>query len=231
MANNYIEYIPIITTIFSIIFTIEIFKHYRSRQTKYLLWWTFGVITFGLGTFAESINVLFGWNEVNLKYWYISGALLGGFPLAQGTVYFLMKKKFADVSSAVIIGVIVIASIFIILTPVKIPENFDWRLTGSVFEWRWVRLFSPLINTYSFVFLVGGAVYSALRYYRSKDKNAGFIGNIYIAIGALLPGIGGTFTRMGYVEVLFITELMGLVMIYFGYKKVKNFKSTFRQDT
>jgi hypothetical protein len=189
------------------------------------------VITFGLGTFAESINVLFGWNEVNLKYWYISGALLGGFPLAQGTVYFLMKKKFADVSSAVIIGVIVIASIFIILTPVKIPENFDWRLTGSVFEWRWVRLFSPLINTYSFVFLVGGAVYSALRYYRSKDKNAGFIGNIYIAIGALLPGIGGTFTRMGYVEVLFITELMGLVMIYFGYKKVKNFKSTFRQDT
>jgi hypothetical protein len=32
-----------------------------------------------MGTFAESVNALFGSNPVNLKYWYIIGALLGGF--------------------------------------------------------------------------------------------------------------------------------------------------------
>ncbi len=42
-------------------------------------------------------------------------------------------------------------------------------------------------------------------------------GNVYIAVGALLPGIGGTFTRFGYTEVLYVTELIGLVCIFIGY--------------
>ena len=39
-----------------------------------------------------------------------------------------------------------------------------------------------------------------------------------IAVGALLPGIGGAFTRFGYVEVLYVTELLGLTLIYAGYR-------------
>jgi len=34
---------------------------------------------------------------------------------------------------------------------------------------------------------------------------------------ALLPGIGGTATRFGHVEVLYITEFVGLIFIYLGY--------------
>ena len=37
------------------------------------------------------------------------------------------------------------------MTPISIPEDFDGRLTGKVFEWTWVRLFSPLINLYAFL--------------------------------------------------------------------------------
>ena len=178
------EYIPIVTTIFAVLFTIEILKHYMVRKTKYLLWWTIGVLTFGLGTLAESINILFGWNEINLKYWYIVGALLGGFPLAQGSVYLLMKRRFANLTSIVFGILIAIISIFIILTPLTIPESFDYKLTGSIFTWQWVRYFSPLINLYAFIFLVGGAFYSAIRYYKNGQREAPFKGNIFIALGA-----------------------------------------------
>lgn len=222
--NEIIEHIPIVTTLFSIYFVIEIYKHYLRRKTSYLLWWTVGVLTFGLGTFAESYNALFGWNEINLKYWYIVGALLGGFPLAQGTVYLLMKKKFADITSLFFVSLIIVSAVFVILTPVTIPEGYDYKLTGAVFTWEWVRYFSPLINLYAFVFLVGGAIYSAIKYRRQIEKEARFKGNIYIAIGGLLPGIGGTFTRMGYVNVLFITELLGLLLIYVGYRIIKQDK-------
>lgn len=223
--NPLVEYVPIITTVFSVYFAKEIYQHYQQRQTKYLLWWTIGVITFGLGTLAESINVLFGWNEINLKYWYIVGALLGGWPLAQGSVYLLMKKKFADVTTWLFVSLIVVASVCVMLTPVTLPENFDRKLTGAVFTWKWVRYFSPFINIYAFIFLVGGAIYSAIRYYRI-EKAARFKGNVYIAIGGLLPGIGGSFTRMGYVNVLFVTELIGLILIYVGYRIIKTDKHT-----
>ena len=108
-----------------------------------------------------------------------------------------------------------------ILTPITIPDNFDYKLTGKVFEWKWVRYFSPLINLYAFLFLVGGAIYSAIKYYRQGVKEAPFRGNIFIAIGRLLPGIGGSFTRAGYVEVLYVTEFIGLILIYYGYSIIK----------
>jgi hypothetical protein len=182
------------------------------------------VITFGLGTLAESINVLFGWSEPNLRYWYIVGALLGGFPLAQGSVYLLLNKRFANITSAIFITLIFVASVAVVLTPLAIPPGYDYKLTGAVFGWKWVRYFSPFINIYSFIFLVGGAIYSAIRYYKHGQKEAPFKGNILIAIGGLLPGIGGTFTRMGYVNVLFVTELIGLLLIYMGYRIIKTGK-------
>ena len=80
--------------------------------------------------------------------------------------------------------------------------------------------FSPLLNLYGFVFLFGGAVYSAIRYFAVEKGRARFLG-ILIAIGALLPGIGGSFTRFGYVEVLYVTELIGLSFIYFGYHIIR----------
>jgi hypothetical protein len=222
--NNLFDYLPILTTLFSIYFVREIYNHYRDRRTSYLLWWTLGVLTYGLGTLAESINVLFGWSAANLKYWYITGALLGGFPLAQGSVYLLMNRKFANITAWIMGIIILLASVGVILTPVSLPAHFDNKLTGAVFTWTWVWYFAPFINTYSFIFLVGGAIYSAIKYYKQIDKEARFKGNVFIAIGGLLPGIGGTFIRMGHVEVLFVTELIGLILIYAGYKIIKTDK-------
>ncbi|MDP2419972.1 hypothetical protein [Sediminibacterium sp.] len=228
--KNFVEYIPIFTTLFSIFFFKEIYQHYLFKKTTYLMWWAIGVLTFGLGTLAESINILIGWSAANVRYWYIVGALLGGFPLAQGSVYLLMKKKFADSTSILLSVFIVVASISVILTPILLPDNFDYKLSGKVFEWKWVRYFSPIINIYAFIFLVGGAIYSALKYYRQGIKEAPFRGNIFIAIGGLLPGIGGSFTRAGYVEVLYVTEFLGLVLIYYGYKIIKENKLHIKID-
>ena len=221
MKGSWAEYIPIFTTIFSVYFFREIFLHYKKKKRTYLLWWALGVLTFGLGTLAESINVLFGWSEINTKYWYVVGALLGGFPLAQGSVYLLMKKRFADITTVIFVTLIAVASVCVFLSPIELPEDFTGKLTGSVFAWQWVRGFSPFINLYAFIFLVGGAIYSAIKYYKQGIKDAPFKGNIFIAIGGLLPGIGGSFTRAGYVEVLYITEFLGLLLIYYGYKIIK----------
>ncbi len=110
--QNVTHYIPIFTTIFSIFFFVQLYQHWRMKpDAKYLMWWTIGVFFFGLGTLTESINVLIGWSLFNMKAWYIAGALLGAFPLAQGTVYLLFKKKTADILSWFFIIYIIIAAV------------------------------------------------------------------------------------------------------------------------
>ena len=41
--------------------------------------------------------------------------------------------------------------------------------------------------------------------------------SIFIAVGAILPGIGGAYSRMGYTEVLYMGEFVGLLLIWYGY--------------
>jgi hypothetical protein len=217
-----VSYIPVLTTLFSAFFLSRIVPHYLAKRSPYLLWWTLGVLTFGMGTLTESINAIFGWSEWNTKIWYIVGALLGGYPLAQGTIYLLMNKRFADISAVVCSAVIVVAAVFVLASPIAIPEGFDHRLTGKVLAWEGVRWYvSPFLNTYALIFLFGGAVYSAVKYFAVEKGRNRFLGNILIAIGALLPGIGGSFTVFGYVEVLYVTELLGLTCIYLGYQMMR----------
>ena len=93
-----VHYIPIITSLFAIYFAILLWKHLQVNGfPSYLTWWFIGICTYGAGTITESINTLLGWSEGNFRAWYIFGALLGGFPLAQGTVYLLLKKKNAHI--------------------------------------------------------------------------------------------------------------------------------------
>ncbi len=59
----------------------------------------------------------------------------------------------------------------------------------------------------------------------SPEARSRYVGNILIAVGALLPGIGGSFTRFGYVEVLYVTELVGLSLIFWGYLVMRRDRS------
>ncbi len=220
-----IPYIPFLTTAFSAFFFVTLIKHYNYKKQRYLLWWTLGVVFYGLGTLVESIYTLHGWSETVFKSWYILGALLGGAPLAQGTVHLLMKPKTANTLSVILIVVIILSAVLVTLSPVDQGLAPSGKLSGKVLEWSWVRLITPFINIYAFIFLVGGAIWSAKKYY-TTHKLKRYIGNVYIGIGGLLPGIGGSFSKFGHTEVLYVTEFLGLVLIYIGYRIIKNDKST-----
>jgi hypothetical protein len=220
--RSLIHFTPVLTTVVAAIFATILWKHWRRRpQARYLFWWFVGVTLYGLGTFTEAATTIFGWHEPLFRAWYIAGALLGGAPLAQGTVYLLMKKRTADRLTVLMLTYAAIVSVFVLSTPIIFEAVETHRLSGQVMEWQWVRLFSPLLNTYALVFLVGGAGWSAWRYWKRSDRPKSRVtGNALIAVGALLPGIGGSFTRAGYVEVLYITEILGLLLIWAGYRSM-----------
>jgi len=214
-----VHYIPVITTLLCVPFSLEIFRRYRAHPERlHLLWWAIGVVTYGVGTTTEALTTLVGWHEPVFRAWYISGALLGGAPLAQGTVYLLLSKRTAHTLTTILIAFVALASVTVLLSPINYQMVEPYRLTGRVLAWSWVRLFSPFVNLYAVIFLIGGAVLSALRYSVNPATRHRMWANVLIAVGAILPGIGGSATRMGYTEVLYVTELLGLVLIWSGYR-------------
>ena len=213
-----VYYIPIATTLVALAFSAILFQRWRKRGGTHHLWWAAGTFTYALGTITESATTLLGWHPAIFRAWYITGALLGGAPLAQGSVYLHMPRRVANALSVALVTVIVIASACVLLSPLQPDLVEPYHLSGKVFAWQWVRAFSPFVNTYAFVFLVGGAIRSALRFRRRVETRNRFIGNVLIAVGAMLPGIGGTFTRFGHTEVLYVTEFLGLVILYFGFR-------------
>ena len=219
MSPAIVHYVPIVTTILTVPFALEVYRRYRRHPERlHLLWWAIGVVIYGVGTLTESLTTLLGWREPIFRAWYISGALMGGAPLAQGTVYLLLPRRRAHQLSIALVSLISIAAIAVLLSPINYSQVEGHRLTGRVFAWTWVRRFSPFINLYAVVFLIGGAILSAVRYSRSPSTRHRVLANVLIAVGAILPGIGGAATRMGYTEVLYVTELMGLLLIWSGYR-------------
>ncbi len=220
---SFIHYIPILTSAFSIYFFIVLYRHWRTDpRAMHIFWWMLGVFFYGAGTVTESINTLAGFSIANFKAWYILGALLGGAPLAQGTVYLLLKRKTADILATILVSVIIISALLVILSPVNNELMANQRLTGKLLAWKFIRYATPFINFYAFIFLVGGAIYSAIKYSGNNLYRNRFIGNVLIAIGGLLPGVGGSFTKFGYVEVLYVTELFGIICIYAGYRVIRD---------
>ncbi|MFQ6616979.1 MAG: hypothetical protein ACE5HZ_09525, partial [Fidelibacterota bacterium] len=215
-----VYYLPLLTTVVSVLFASVIFRRYREKGGgTHLLWWGGGILIYGMGTFAESWITLLGLDPVIFRFWYIVGALMGGAPLATGTVWLMLKPRSARRITAAAATAMSVSALFVIMSPVDLSILDSHLPSGKAFGWQWVRYFSPFINTYAVIFLIGGAILSAWRFRkeairegdpvpagRAKDR---FIGNACIAGGAILPGIGGASSRAGHTEVLYVTELVG----------------------
>jgi hypothetical protein len=224
MNTSWMHYLPIFTTFISLVFATIVLKRASQRQNVWhLWWWGIGIVLYAVGTFTESWITLLGWNPIIFKSWYISGALFGGAPLAQGTIWFLLKPKAAYRLTIIFLAFASVATVAILLSPINY-DLVNYHLpNGNVFVWQWVRLFSPFINTYALIFLVGGAMLSAIRFGKvaktteSKIAFDRFLGNLAITVGALLPGFGGIASRMGQTQWLYLGEIVGIIFIWIGF--------------
>jgi hypothetical protein len=85
-----------------------------------------------------------------------------------------------------------------------------------------VRLFSPFNTVPGSIALIGGAFYSYASWQWSIRKRTGKFNpkiglfNLYIGVGALALTIGGTLSGFGF-GVLYISEAISLVLMYFGF--------------
>jgi hypothetical protein len=105
------------------------------------------------------------------------------------------------------------------LDPNQMTESLHTgsELSGDAIVTDGVRSLTPFFNIYGTVTLVGGAAWSAWIFWRKRILLHRTIGNVLIAVGAILPAFGGTFSRMGIPAALYISELLGAILMFIGF--------------
>jgi hypothetical protein len=216
--------IPIFSTVITFIFAYAVLLRYRSKGGVYLAHWAFGLLLYGLGTLCEVI-LGFTFNEWALKLWYLSGAMLTAAWLGQGSIHLLVRKGRWATNLSYALGVVsFLALILVALAPLTgIQANFNPALPVSTQYKEILTRSGPIIlltivlNIYGTIGLVGGALYSAFLFWRKKVLAGRMFGSILIAAGALAPAMAGSLVKAGIVDALYISELIGVVLMYIGF--------------
>jgi hypothetical protein len=215
-------WLPFVSSIISFAFSFLLFRRYLVRRGPHLLLWGIGMIFYGIGGFCEAYYGAFGWNPLIFRLWYLFGAILVAAWLGQGTIYLLARRKWAN-ALMLLLALASLYAAFRVFSAELDPSlmttsvHTGSELSGHAIVTPGVRSLTPFFNLYGTVTLVGGALYSAWIFWRKRVLLHRTIGNILIAAGALLPAFGGTFSRFGIPGALYVSELLGAILLFIGF--------------
>ena len=210
--------IPAIASVISVIFAFITLDQYLSNRKPYKLVWFFGLLLYFISTGCAFLIELNGLNSIVYRLWYICGATLVAAYLGIGTIYLLAPRRIAHIIM-VILGLASISAIVLISTASVdfhlLPES-GLLLSGNALP-RNIRLLTPFFNVFGTIALVGGAAYSAWRYWSRRIMRHRVLSNILIAVGAVLPAVGGLVARYGHLSLLYWSQLFGIILIFAGF--------------
>lgn len=218
-----IHVLPFISTLVVFVFAYFVLQRYRQRGGMHTLLWGLGFVMYGLGTFAEAY-LAFGYSSFILHSWYLFGAILTPAWLGQGTVFLLVRRR--NVANILLL-VLIIASVFTAVHVFSLPTQdalYDVAKPVSA-QYKDIMARASLTTTLLAVFaaygtlaLVGGALYSAYIFWRKRILPQRVLGNVLLAAGALSPAMGGVLVTRGLGDFLFISELLGAIIMFIGFR-------------
>lgn len=218
------HYISILSTLVAFTFAGAVLNRYRYKKGVHLALWGIGLIFYGLGTLTEVI-LSFTFSAFALQIWYLAGAMLTAAWLGQGTIHLLVRKRgIASTLTAMLIVVSVVAAVLVFSAPItSAAASYNINQPASA-QYKDIMVRNgPMIaltiflNIYGTIALVGGALYSSFLFWRKRVLANRMVGNILIAAGALMPALGGSFLKAGLADWLYVSEFIGVVLMYFGF--------------
>ena len=218
------HYLPFLSTLVTFAFAAAVFIRYLRRRGPHLLMWTIGLLFYGTGTLAE-VWLAFSFNGVVLKLWYLGGAMLTAAWLGQGSLHLLVRKRgVAWILTGILAAVSLLAAALVLSTSLT-PAASAYDVTQAISsQYKDILLrgdatiaLTIILNIYGTLVLVGGAIYSAIIFFRKHVLVNRMIGNVLIAAGALAPAMAGSFVKLGMVDGLYLSELIGVMLMYIGF--------------
>ncbi|MHB8571348.1 MAG: hypothetical protein ACYDAY_00110 [Candidatus Dormibacteria bacterium] len=209
-------------------FAASVYTRYVARRGPHLLAWTIGLTFFAIASLAEGyIGVTDTQNRVTLGLWYVSGAVLTGAWIGQGSIL-LLAPSGARRATTIVLAVLSVAAVVAF-----IGSPLDFRQvnpTQPVDQWYRAVMASGapsralltaltiILNIYGTVGAVGGALWSAILFQRRRVFPERVRGNTLIAAGVIVIASAGTLTHYGLSTLLPVSELIAAALMFWGFR-------------
>ncbi|TCP59557.1 hypothetical protein EV586_101786 [Tumebacillus sp. BK434] len=195
-------------------FSLQILQEWLKKRKAAQLAWLIGFLMYTFSALGSALSYIWGWDETVYRVWYVSAASLVAF-LGAGQLYFTIRKRWAHVFLALIVGVTAVMLYQALTVPVDLAvlQGAEGEIGGAALPSA-VRIFSPILTIPGSLALIGGAFFTAIAR-RSKS-------GLWIGIGSLIIAMGGTFTRLDLPQMLPLANSIGIGLIFYGYRLTKS---------
>lgn len=206
---------PLFATLVSLACALVIGRDALRRPKPDRIVWTIAFAVFAVAAGAEVVGSLADWTPALARVYYLSGAVLVVGYLALGELYLLAGSRISRIAPGVALLVTALAVTLVLDTPVDsaLLAEEGWRALDAA---AGLTALTISINTIGTVVLVAGALYSAWRFRRLGIQRYRMIGCVLIAAGTVMVALGGTLTRFGRHEYLYIAMSFGVATIFAG---------------
>lgn len=177
--------------------------------------WTIAFLMFGLAAGADAAGRELGWTVWLAKLYYATGPALVVMFLAIGELYLVAPARMKRIGP----GLTLIAAAFWLSLVINAPIDRS-RLAAEGWEAihrdTFMVVTTIILNTVSTLIIVGGTGYSIWNFRRKGIMRNRMIGCAWILVGTLFVATGGSLTRLGHYEYLYVAMSIGIAMIFYG---------------
>lgn len=177
--------------------------------------WTIAFLVFAAAAGAEVLGSMIGWSSALARIYYLCGAVLVVGILALGEIYLLAPGRVPAFVPGLALLVAALAATTVWSAPFDAAtlKTEGW---GALERGPLLVALAASINAGGTLVLAGGAIYSAWRLRESTTLRRRAVGCLLIAVGTLIVAFGGTLTRLGNRDFLYLAMALGITVIFAG---------------
>jgi hypothetical protein len=217
-------------------FCLLTFDRWLRRRTPHDLAWSVAMVLFVVGSGALWWAESRGWSSISFRLFFLAGAVLNVAWLALGTVYLLFGRRVGDTTRMVLVALSGYATGVIVMAPMKSSVEPDVFPTAKELFGTTPRVLAAVGSGVPATAIIAGALWSALRIARGRVPAATAsarraassprllaLGNVLIAVGALVLSASGTLAgRLGKDTAFAVTLVAGIVVLFAGFVVASN---------
>ena len=208
------------------VLAIELFLSWRTRRRLHAEVWMMAFAAFALAAWALVIGLGFGWTSISFRAFFYLGAIANIPLLAVGSVALVVSEKAARRLLNPTILWLVLGFFATFMAPFiadlphdHIPEGsdvFGYTFMIDAVTFPGPRLFAAISGAIGTIVIVVLSVVTIARSAKANPRLAK--ANGMIVVGVIVPAAGGVFTAFGESAGLSLSLMIGIVLLWLGYR-------------